>query len=196
MRFYQVLCMGLLVQGCATITSGTSQTITVLSDPPGATCELKRGDALIGMVNPTPGSITVSKATSDIVLRCTRPDHFPGSAEARASFQAATLGNILLGGVVGLAIDAASGAMGTYPGDVTVILAPARFAADADRDAYFAARSLAVRSGFDERIAAIRRDCPRENPVPCDARVATLEQQLDAALRELEEQRLAVQIRT
>jgi hypothetical protein len=49
----------------------------------------------------------------------------------RADFQAATLGNILIGGVIGVVVDAASGAMGTYPPSVAVILPSATSVAGA-----------------------------------------------------------------
>jgi anti-sigma factor RsiW len=52
----------LLASGCATLTKGASQTITVSTDPPGAICELTRDAKLLAVVNPTPGPVSISKA--------------------------------------------------------------------------------------------------------------------------------------
>jgi hypothetical protein len=115
----------LIAPACSTITTGTTQAITVTTDPPGATCQVQRDGQLIGVVNPTPGSLTIGKSTRDMVVNCTRSGNLPGSNTVQADFQPATLGNILLGGVVGIVVDAASGAMGTYPPSVAVVLPPA-----------------------------------------------------------------------
>ena len=115
----------LLAPACSTITTGTTQAVTVTTDPPGATCQLQRDGQTIGVVNPTPGSLTIGKSTKDLVVNCTRVGHLAGSNTLRADFQPATLGNLLIGGVVGIVVDAASGAMGTYPPSVAVVLPPA-----------------------------------------------------------------------
>ena len=39
-----------------------------------------------------------------------------------------TFGNILFGGIIGIAVDAASGAMHQYPDSVTITLIPDEFA--------------------------------------------------------------------
>jgi len=112
------------MSACSTITTGTTQSIIVTSEPSGAVCQVTRDGQLIGVVNPTPGSLTLSKSSKDLVINCSRPGYQAGVNIVKADFQAATLGNILLGGVVGLAIDAASGAMGNYPPSAAVMMAP------------------------------------------------------------------------
>ena len=53
--------LGLIVMafasGCATIVEGTDQTVTIMTDPTGATCRLERDGSTIGIVNATPGSV-------------------------------------------------------------------------------------------------------------------------------------------
>ena len=114
----------LLAPACSTITTGTTQAVTVTTDPPGAACHLQRNGQTVGIVNPTPGSVTVGKSTRDMQVTCTRAGSLQGSGTLAAEFQPATLGNIILGGVVGIVVDAASGAMGTYPPVVAVVLPP------------------------------------------------------------------------
>ena len=48
--------------GCATLTKGTSQTVTVNTDPTGATCTLTRDAKPLAVINPTPGSMPKSSA--------------------------------------------------------------------------------------------------------------------------------------
>ncbi len=40
--------------GCATLTTSSSQTVTLTTEPPGAACTFKREGEVIGIVNPTP----------------------------------------------------------------------------------------------------------------------------------------------
>lgn len=122
-RIYAALGL-LLLPACSTLTTGTTQSVTVISDPSGAACNVTRDGQLIGVVNPTPGSLTVSKSTKDMMINCIRQGNAPGQNIIRSEFQAATVGNLLLGGVIGLAVDAASGAMGNYPPSIAVLLPP------------------------------------------------------------------------
>lgn len=188
LRVLSVLLLAALLPGCATITSGTSQSIAVLTEPPGASCRLSRGDGIIAVVNPTPGTVNVSKSVIDIAINCSNPKHSPGTSVVQSSFQAATLGNILIGGVIGLAVDAASGAMGKYPENVTVVMAPLVTPDETERDGFFSSRIADIRRGFDERIEAVHRDCPRENSATCEVRVDTLRKERDEQVRELDRQ--------
>ena len=93
-----VLLALLLTSACATITTGTTQSMTVTSEPSGAICRLEREGVTVGVVNPTPGSVTISRSSRDLAVRCEKQGFEPGMRSISASFQAATLGNILLGG--------------------------------------------------------------------------------------------------
>ena len=111
----------LSIAGCATITQGTDQTLAVNSQPPGAACTLTREGAVIAEVANTPGSVSVSKSTHGIVVDCDKPGYF-GSTVLKSELNAATAGNVVIGGLIGIAVDAASGAMHKYPQSVLVPL--------------------------------------------------------------------------
>lgn len=180
----------LLLSACATVTQGTTESITVTSEPTAATCTLQRDGALIGAVNPTPGSVTVSRSTRDITVRCERQGVQPAVQTVSANFQAMTLGNILLGGVVGIVIDAASGAMGDYPPNVHVVMPP--LGAAAGRAAWFEARRRELVAQADERIAAVRASgCEGSRRAACDRAVGLILEQRDRDLAELDRQRAA-----
>ena len=101
-----------------------------------------------------------------------------------------TAGNILIGGVIGLAVDAASGAMSRYPEMVTVALPPERFASEAERDAFFASRSAEVRRVYAERIQSEMRSCSTVGQKTCGPRLTAIEAERDAELARLDAQRL------
>ncbi len=184
----------LLTTACATVTQGTTATIAVSSEPPGAICTISREGQPIAVVNPTPGTVTISRSTRDLSTRCERAGHLPGIVATPAGFQAMTVGNLLLGGIIGVAVDAASGAMGTYPGAITVTLPPAQFATPESRAEWFANRRREIDRNAEERIAAARAACPagrsapRGAPSACDQSVAFIEQVRLDQLRQLDEQ--------
>jgi uncharacterized protein DUF3108 len=110
--------------GCASVMSGTSQTLTLDTIPSGADCSLSRKGLVIGRVNPTPGAVYVQRTHDDITVSCTKEGYQTGSFVNKSGLEAATLGNIILGGLVGVAIDAASGANNKYDEKMRIVLAP------------------------------------------------------------------------
>jgi len=179
---------------CATVTSGTSQNISVMTEPPGATCQLQREGAVVAVVNPTPGTASISKSSRDLSLRCSRPGSLPAETVMQAQFQAMSAGNILLGGVIGLAVEAASGAMSRYPDSVSLDLPPDHFASATERDTYFDTRTESLRRGYTERLEGMNRDCGGDARQTCAARVTALETERDTQLARLDAQRRDVRI--
>lgn len=138
-KVFRVALAGLLLSlgACATAVEGTDQTVTVNTIPSGASCELTRDGESIGVVNPTPGSILVDKSKDNVAILCTKQGHEAGTETMASSFQGMTFGNILIGGIIGVGIDAASGAMHYYPDSIEVFLIPNSFATKAERDTFF-----------------------------------------------------------
>lgn len=181
---------------CATITTGTSQSIAVLTEPPGASCTLSRDGGVIAVVNPTPGTASVSKSTRDIMVNCTRPGHLPGIASHAAQFQGMTVGNVLIGGLIGFGIDAASGALSYYPANLTLALAPDSFSSEQSRDGFFAQRTLETRRLFDERVRAVETACGPGERQTCNERIQSLHRERDEELARLDAQRRNTRIGT
>ena len=113
-----------LLGACASIVEGTDQSVSVSSNPTGATCLLWREGGQIGVVNPTPGTVQVDKSREDITAHCTKDGYQDGVAVLSSSFEGMTAGNVIFGGIIGLGVDAASGAMHTYPSSILVTLPP------------------------------------------------------------------------
>ena len=113
-----------LLGGCSTIISGTSQKISITSDPTGADCTLTRDGLSIGRVNPTPGQTEVSTNRSAITVTCKKDGYEDGSNVDASGFDPAVLGNVILGGFIGVVVDASSGAASKYDSTVHVTLLP------------------------------------------------------------------------
>ncbi|HVZ27743.1 MAG TPA: hypothetical protein VG798_03725 [Rhizomicrobium sp.] len=115
------------LQGCAAVFDGTSQSIMVSTNPPGASCSFERKGATVGMISSTPLSITVKKTKDDITIRCNKEGYeettyLNHSGVAGATY-ADVVGGVLTGGIA-WGIDSASGADNKYDGTVNITLLP------------------------------------------------------------------------
>ena len=79
--------------------------------------------ARIGAIAQTPGSVRLDKSKNDLSVTCSKPGFQTATVTKAPSFGGATFGNIITGGVVGVVVDAASGANYEYPGDIRLDLA-------------------------------------------------------------------------
>jgi len=123
MRKIAMLALALTLVGCATITKGTTQTVAV--DTPGvagATCTVQTQSGPRGVV--TPGSVVLDKGSSPLPISCTKECYVAGSTIIPSGTETMAAGNVVFGGVIGLGVDALSGAMNKYPDVVTVAMIP------------------------------------------------------------------------
>lgn len=160
--------------------------LCLTTQPPGAVCKVTRGAATLGVVNPTPGTLDIEKGSGRISVACGKEGYLPASAEAAAQFQGMTFGNVLLGGLVGVAVDAASGAMFFYPESVRVVLVPARFDSLEARDRFFEDLSARVTKRAAEAVDQLNKTCATEQ---CRRELREIIQTRDQQLAELERQK-------
>jgi len=136
MKFRVVALLGLLIlPACASIIEGTSQEITVNTNPSEADCVLKRQDIAIGSVNPTPGAVTIKKTKYDITIVCNKDGYQEATYLNHSGAAGATWGNIVAGGLMGWGIDSASGADNKYDSPVNISLVPEQEDEDDEDDA-------------------------------------------------------------
>ncbi len=112
----------ILLSGCSSIIEGRSQEININTTPPAATCTLTRHDETIGTVTPTPGSIYIEKTKYDIMITCKKKGYETATYLNHSGAAGATVGNIILGGGIGWAIDSAAGADNKYDTPVNISL--------------------------------------------------------------------------
>ncbi|WP_158745104.1 hypothetical protein [Acidisphaera sp. L21] len=114
----------LLLSGCAAILEGTVQTITVRTAPIGASCTATRRGDVIAQIASTPAQIQFHRDGGDITVTCQKPGWDPTVSVFEANFNGVTFGNLIIGGEVGLIVDAASGANWAYDQDRTILMNP------------------------------------------------------------------------
>lgn len=124
LQIIAVLAAATAVAGCASVTKGTSQNITINSSPSGASCTVEREGKMIATIPATPQIIKVSKSKNDLTLTCNLAGYKTAQYVIPSDVEAMTAGNVIFGGLVGLAIDAGTGAMNKYDANVTVVLQP------------------------------------------------------------------------
>ena len=112
-----------LFSGCATVTRGTKDVLIVETEPPGATVTCSNG-----MTGTTPTSFKLPRK-DDIQLTIEKPGYETVTVDVRSGVSTGgsvgMAGNVLLGGLVGAGIDAATGAMNSLkPNPVQVNLVP------------------------------------------------------------------------
>ncbi len=113
-----------VLSGCASIVEGTDQQVTINTTPDGAKCALSREGQVIGIANPTPQTLTLSKSRKDVTVLCQKAGYKEATAILDSEFESMTLGNLLIGGVIGVGVDAATGALNEYDNLITVPLTP------------------------------------------------------------------------
>lgn len=98
----------LLFSGCATVTRGTKDTLVIESDPAGATVQLSTGQTA-----KTPASFQLPRKES-VVVTITREGYEPVTVNVQSQIvgagAAGMAGNVLVGGVIGVGVDAWTGA--------------------------------------------------------------------------------------
>jgi hypothetical protein len=115
--------LALVLVACATITRGTTQVVAVdTPGVPGTSCTIQAQNG--PQVVTTPGSVTLSRGSSPLPIQCTKECYLLGSSIIPSNTETMAAGNVIFGGIIGLGVDAASGAMNKYPDVVTVAMTP------------------------------------------------------------------------
>jgi len=107
-----VMC-ALLSSGCASVTTGKEQSLKFETDPAGADCTLKQQNIEIAKFQ-TPKTIVVKRAKSPIMMTCVKPGFHQERALIADTTSSAVWGNLIVGGIVGVMADQASGAAFRY----------------------------------------------------------------------------------
>jgi hypothetical protein len=124
----------LLAAGCASITTGTTQTIDISSSPDGAICTLTRAGAKLGTIT-TPGNLSIKRSRDSITVDCTKEGYEDARTIMNAQAEKATYGNAIFGGIIGMAVDNSTGANSRYDPSVAVELTALSAADQAARSA-------------------------------------------------------------
>jgi PEGA domain len=112
--------------GCASVTRGTTENISIATTPAGATADISGLDIPTACVTPC---VVQAKRNADITVTINKEGYEPQivalTKEIPGSGAAGFAGNILAGGLIGIGVDAATGAAQDHkPNPVIVTLQP------------------------------------------------------------------------
>ncbi|MEQ1866793.1 MAG: hypothetical protein ABL996_19320 [Micropepsaceae bacterium] len=114
---------GVQLSACASIIKGSTASIGVTSPPvTGAICTLSSSQGSWQLT--TPGSVTVERSKNDIQITCKKDGYQEAYATIPSNFEGWTVGNLIFGGIIGVGVDAATGAMNDYPNAFQVPMTP------------------------------------------------------------------------
>lgn len=112
--------MFLLLNGCATIVSGTSESVSVSTSPiSGATCTLSNDEGK-WYIPMTPSSVVIHKSYAYLDVECQKAGYYDGYARIKSNLKPMILGNAIFGGAIGIGIDTLNGAAFSYPVNIQV----------------------------------------------------------------------------
>jgi hypothetical protein len=127
MRSFGIVALSVMLGGCASVTRGTTENISISSTPSGVEAVVSGMD--VPTTCTTPCSVVV-KRNADLSITFQKegyePQIVPLSRDVQTSGAAGFAGNLLLGGIIGMGVDAATGAATDHkPNPVIVTMQPA-----------------------------------------------------------------------
>jgi len=117
------------LSGCVSVFEGTSQDISVVTNPSGAHCGFKRDDGRdMGNVENTPAKLTVRKSKYDLTITCKKAGYQDAVYMNHSGVSAAIAANIavdlLLTAGISSIVDSANGADNKYDSVVNLTMIP------------------------------------------------------------------------
>jgi len=112
--------------GCASVTRGTTENISISTTPAGATADISGLEIPTACVTPC---VVQAKRNADITVTINKegyePQIIPLTKEIPGTGAAGFAGNVLAGGLIGMGVDAVTGAAQDHkPNPVIVTLQP------------------------------------------------------------------------
>ena len=107
LTLFLILCL----TGCASMVNHTTQQIPVATDPSGANVRVDCGDVKNDPNLVTPAVVTVQRKAEHCSISFEKRGYRPAEVTLAKSMSGWYLGNIVLGGFIGLIVDASNGSM-------------------------------------------------------------------------------------
>lgn len=121
-----LLALGVGVTGCASVAGGNVQKMYVQTQMPDgqavadADCALQNDKGVWRIKSP--GDTSIVRSNKSMEIKCVKAPLPAGVVSAESSTRGAMFGNILIGGVIGAAVDHSSGAAYEYPEMIKVVM--------------------------------------------------------------------------
>jgi hypothetical protein len=114
-----------LLSGCATVVSGSKQTVTVTTpNIEGAMCSLSDSKGRVWYIEQTPGTALVKRGDGPISIICNKDGYKKGTALLEEEIAASNYGNLALLPLapVGYFVDSATGSAERYKSSIEVTM--------------------------------------------------------------------------
>ena len=126
-------CAGVLsiLTGCASVTHGTTQAIKIETRTAsgqvieGAECKLANDKS--EAVTLSGQSVPVKRSGGNLSIHCTQEGQPPAGGQAVSRVNGGMVGNIILGGLIGVAVDASNGSGFNYPSWMQLVFGEQRY---------------------------------------------------------------------
>jgi hypothetical protein len=134
MRLVGVLAFCAILGGCASVTRGTTETISISSTPSGAEAEISGLEAPVTCTTPC---AVVGKRNADISVTVKKEGYEQQIIQLTKAIPAAGAagfaGNVIAGGLIGMGVDAATGAATDHKPNLVIVTLQPRGAASSSR---------------------------------------------------------------
>lgn len=153
--------VALCSSGCASIVSGVYQPISLETRVngvavAGAACTLSSNKGTWFVTSPA--SVTVHRGFQDIAVECSKPGLEPSLTTVPSHVRAIAFGNLLFGGLIGVAVDSGDGAAFDYPDLFTIEMVESRQQSKAPAIVAPGAAAAAARAGTSTQATATTAD--------------------------------------
>ncbi|MDR0835247.1 MAG: PEGA domain-containing protein [Tannerella sp.] len=167
--FMSMTVIAVLFSSCATIISGTSQPVNFNSEPQGAMVTIDGQP-----IGKTPVSAEIKRKTKSTVV-FSKENYEEQAVNMKGNFNAVTLGNILLGGIVGLAVDFATGAAWKYDSNAYIQLTPSNgyISPRTNHNTSIIRKVVPATTGYEQKVAVLD---PIGSDIPLDIMVIVREE--------------------
>ncbi len=110
--------------GCSTIVNGTNQAVKFNTGSVNAAkCTVTGGsDNAVNIDFVSPAEISIPRSKKALNIKCNKAGYAETTKTVNSKLEGSTGGNILAGGVIGVGVDALTGAMYKYPGTISIIM--------------------------------------------------------------------------
>lgn len=122
-KFISILSL-VIISGCASVVGGTDQTVVVETrnkqgeSVPNVACTVKNGRG--SWLTVSPSYVVVQRSSTKLEVACHKQPNPTVHASSNPSLRILILGNIIVGGPIGLGIDLVTGAAFDYPPNIIV----------------------------------------------------------------------------
>jgi len=114
------------LSACSTIVNGSNQSIKVnTGEVTGANCTATGGSEFaVNETFVTPAELKIPRSKKALKIECNKAGFQTATQTVNGKVEGTTAGNLLIGGGIGVGVDALTGAIYTYPGTVSLTLVP------------------------------------------------------------------------